>query len=67
MVLPSYTIILAVALFFAGIRDNAAVDAAFKGMRPAVVALIIVGAAMRMLSLIQNEVVIPSGWGARHG
>ena len=41
VVLPSYTIILAVALFFAGIRDNAAVDAAFKGMRPAVVALII--------------------------
>ena len=36
VVLPSYTIILAVALF-----DNAAVDAAFKGMRPAVVALII--------------------------
>ena len=41
VVLPSFTIILAVALFFAGIRDNAAVDAAFKGMRPAVVALII--------------------------
>lgn len=41
VVLPSFTIILAVALFFAGIRDNAAVDAAFKGMRPAVVALIV--------------------------
>ena len=41
VVLPSYTIILAVALFFAGIRENPAVDAAFKGMRPAVVALII--------------------------
>lgn len=41
VVLPSFTIILLVALFFAGIRDNAVVDAAFKGMRPAVVALIV--------------------------
>lgn len=39
-VLPSFAIILLVALFFAGIRQNAVVDAAFKGMRPAVVALI---------------------------
>ena len=30
-----------IALFFAGIRHNPLVDAAFKGMRPAVVALII--------------------------
>ncbi|MEG2365421.1 MAG: chromate transporter [Alistipes sp.] len=42
VVIPSFTIILVVALFFAGIRDNAVVDAAFKGMRPAVVALILV-------------------------
>ncbi|MEG1612262.1 MAG: chromate transporter [Alistipes sp.] len=42
VVVPSFTIILVVALFFAGIRDNAVVDAAFKGMRPAVVALILV-------------------------
>ncbi len=42
VVLPSFTIILLVALFFAGIRDNAVVDAAFRGMRPAVVALIVV-------------------------
>jgi chromate transporter len=28
-------------MFFAGIRDNLWVDAAFKGMRPAVVALIV--------------------------
>ena len=40
-VLPSFLIILAIALFFAGIRQNPVVDAAFKGMRPAVVALII--------------------------
>ena len=40
-VLPSFIIILAIALFFANIRQNHIVDAAFKGMRPAVVALII--------------------------
>lgn len=40
-VLPSFLIILAIALFFADIRQNPIVDAAFRGMRPAVVALII--------------------------
>ncbi len=40
-ILPSFAIILAIALFFANIRENPVVDAAFKGMRPAVVALII--------------------------
>ena len=41
-VLPSFVIILAIALLFADIRHNPVVDAAFKGMRPAVVALIVV-------------------------
>ena len=40
-VTPSFVIILVIAVFFAGIRHNPVVDAAFKGMRPAVVALII--------------------------
>ena len=40
-VLPSFVIILLIALFFADVRQNPVVDAAFKGMRPAVVALII--------------------------
>ena len=40
-VTSSFVIILAIAIFFAGIRQNPVVDAAFKGMRPAVVALII--------------------------
>ncbi len=40
-VLPSFVIILTIALFFAGVRHNPVVDAAFRGMRPAVVALII--------------------------
>ena len=41
VVIPSFTIILFVAIFFASMRDNRWVDAAFKGMRPAVVALIV--------------------------
>lgn len=40
-VMPSFVIILVIALFFADIRHNPFVEAAFKGMRPAVVALII--------------------------
>lgn len=40
IVLPAFSIILAVALFFSEIRENPYVEAAFKGMRPAVVALI---------------------------
>lgn len=41
IILPSFTVILIVAIFFANIRHNQAVDAAFKAMRPAVVALIV--------------------------
>ncbi len=41
VVLPSFTILLVVALYFGHIRDNKIVDAAFKGMRPAVIALIL--------------------------
>ncbi len=37
--LPSFVIILIVALFFSQIRENPIIDAAFKGMRPVVVAL----------------------------
>lgn len=41
IILPSFVIILLIALFFAEIRHNEWVDAAFRGMRPAVVALIV--------------------------
>lgn len=41
IVVPSFTMILLIALLFADIRHNPWVDAAFKGMRPAVVALIV--------------------------
>ena len=40
--LPSFLIILAIAMFFAGYRDNVYVDKIFKGIRPVVVALIAV-------------------------
>ncbi|MFU0824822.1 chromate transporter [Clostridium sp.] len=39
-VLPSFLIILIIASFFVGIKDNVFVEKAFKGIRPAVVALI---------------------------
>ena len=40
--LPSFIIILLIAMFLGGFRDNSYVEAAFKGLRPAVVALIAV-------------------------
>lgn len=40
-IIPSLVIILLIAMFFSTIRENIYVDAAFKGMRPAVVALIV--------------------------
>ncbi|MBQ0136518.1 MAG: chromate transporter [Bacteroidales bacterium] len=39
-VLPSFVIILLIAMFFKEIKDNPTVEAIFKGVRPAVVALI---------------------------
>lgn len=41
-ILPSFFIILAIALFFTHVQDNVWVEKAFKGLRPAVVALIAV-------------------------
>ena len=41
IVIPSFIIILAIAMFFADFKDNPTVNNVFKGMRPAVVALIV--------------------------
>ena len=41
-ILPSFLIILSIALFFHNFKDNAVVERIFKGIRPAVVALIAV-------------------------
>ena len=40
VVIPSFVIILLIALYFTDFKDNPTIAAAFKGMRPAVVALI---------------------------
>lgn len=42
VIVPSFVVILLIAILFADIRHNPFVEAAFKGMRPAVVALILV-------------------------
>jgi chromate transporter len=39
-ILPSFTIILLIAMYFSGIQENPVVERIFKGIRPAVVALI---------------------------
>lgn len=39
-ILPSFLIILAIALFFHNFKENAVVEKIFRGIRPAVVALI---------------------------
>lgn len=41
VVVPSFTIILTIALFFSAFRHNHVVEAVFMGMRPAVVALVL--------------------------
>lgn len=41
-VLPSFLIILLIAVYLTGFRENRYVEAAFKGIRPAVIALIAV-------------------------
>ena len=62
-VLPSFIIILLIAMFFADVRENPVVDAAFKGMRPAVVALIIspVTKLMRGMSIGMKAVAVIIG------
>jgi chromate transporter len=59
-ILPSFVIILAIALFFTQIKDNPWVERAFKGLRPAVVALIAVPciSAARTASLTWKTVWI---------
>lgn len=49
-VMPSFLIILVIALFFGSIRENPIVEHVFSGVRPAVVALI----AYALLKLIKS-------------
>jgi chromate transporter len=60
-ILPSFLIILFIALFFTGVKDNVWVERAFKGLRPAVVALIAVPCltTARSIKLSRKTMVIP--------
>ena len=49
-ILPSFVIILLIAFFFSAFKDNVWVEAIFKGIRPAVVALI----AMPVFSMAKS-------------
>lgn len=60
-ILPSFFIILAIALFFTGVKDTVWVEKAFKGLRPAVVALIAVPCltTARSIHLSYAQLIIP--------
>ena len=60
-ILPSFLIILLIALFFTQVRDNEWVERAFKGLRPAVVALIVVPCltTARSIKLTKLQLIIP--------
>lgn len=60
-ILPSFLIILAIALFFTQFKDNEWVEKAFKGLRPAVVALIAVPCltTARSIKLSHKQLIIP--------
>ena len=61
-ILPSFTIILAIALFFNHFQDNVWVIKIFNGIRPAVVALILVPCinAARSLHLNAIQLIFPA-------
>ena len=61
-ILPSFLIILAIALFFHNFKDNTIVERIFKGIRPAVVALIVIPciSAARALKLKYWQLVLPA-------
>ncbi len=60
-IMPSFLIILAIALFFTHVRDNVWIDRAFKGLRPAVVALIVVPCltTAKSIKLSYKQMIIP--------
>lgn len=60
-ILPSSLIILAIALFFTHARENIWIERAFKGLRPAVVALIVVPCitTAKSIKLTYKQLIIP--------
>ncbi len=59
--LPSFVIILLIAIFFTGFKDNPIVERVFMGIRPAVVALIAVPAitTARVAGVTYKTIIIP--------
>ena len=62
-IMPSFVIILLIALCFTQVKDKVWVEKAFKGLRPAVVALIAVPCltTARSIKLSYKQLVIPVG------
>ena len=62
-IMPSFVIILLIALCFTQVKDNVWVEKAFRGLRPAVVALIAVPCltTARSINLSYKQLVIPVG------
>lgn len=60
-ILPSFLIILAIALFFTHARENIWIERAIKGLRPAVVALIVVPCitTAKSIKLTYKQLIIP--------
>lgn len=60
-ILPSFAIILAIAIFFVHIYDNPTVESIFKGIRPAVVALIVVPVltTAKSAGITYRSIIIP--------
>lgn len=60
-ILPSFLIILAIALIFTHARENIWIERAFKGLRPAVVALIVVPCitTAKSIKLTYKQLIIP--------
>lgn len=58
LVMPAFLIMLVVAMFLSGIRDNEIVVAAFKGLRPCVVGLIAVPCVQMLIKLNVWQMVL---------
>ena len=58
MMIPTFLIVIILSLLFIAVRDNHLVEAAFKGIRPAVVALIVYAAISTARSSIQDKTAL---------
>ena len=56
MMIPTFFLVIMLSLLFLSVRDNPLVEAAFKGIRPAVVALIVYAAVTTARSSIRDKI-----------